>query len=69
MPRLQPVYMLAAGVLGISTFLVLALEKNKPALYAMTILAGIWNQCYFSVLMPWRSQSINGSASQRYKTA
>lgn len=61
--------MLGSELFVIASFCVLALVKNKPALYAMTLVAQGTNQAYYSVLNPWRAQSIQGAAGASFAFA
>ncbi len=65
----RPLYMLGAEVFVIASFLVLALVKDKPVLYAFTLIAQGTNQAYYSVLMPWRAQSVHGAAGASFAFA
>ncbi|KAI5474718.1 hypothetical protein MNV49_002543 [Pseudohyphozyma bogoriensis] len=65
----RPLWSLVAGLGTIATFICLALVKNKPALYAMTILAGFFNQAFYAVMMPWRSQSLQGGTNTAFSFA
>ncbi|ODO06734.1 hypothetical protein I350_04093 [Cryptococcus amylolentus CBS 6273] len=65
----RPWYGVVSKVVTIGAFIALATVTNKPALYALTIIATVGSSAFTAVLMPWRAQSLKGSTNAAFAFA
>ncbi|ORY25435.1 major facilitator superfamily domain-containing protein, partial [Naematelia encephala] len=62
----RPVYIIGVISVTFTGFFCLAFVRNKPALYALTIIASSASSAFYAMLYPWRAQTLVGATSTAF---